>query len=163
MDILLVRHAIAVDRSQALEDADRPLTPRGGKRFRKSVRGLAQLDLRLDHVLHSPWLRAAQTAELMQPLVRGELEPTPHLADAPGPALLERIASFPAAARIALVGHEPWLGTLLSLLLTGSMVHADNLAFKKGGVAWVQGEPRPGAMVLRAALPPGLLRALASD
>ena len=161
MDILLVRHAIAVDRSEALDDAARPLTPRGSKRFRQAVRGLATLDLRLDHVLHSPWRRAAQTAALLQPVTAGKREPIPHLAAAPGAALIERIAGFPAPARLALVGHEPWLGSLLSLLLTGSTVHAKNLAFKKGGVAWVQGEARPGAMVLRAVLPPRLLRALA--
>lgn len=161
MELFLVRHAIAVDRSPDIPDAERPLTARGEQRFRRVVRGLARLDLRLHHLLHSPWTRAAHTAALMQPLVRAPLEPTPLLAEPPGQALLDRVARFPEAARIGLVGHEPWLGALLSLLLTATTDHTAHFALKKGGVAWIEGYPRPGAMTLRALLPPRMLRRLA--
>lgn len=162
MEVLLIRHAIAVDHDAAPSDAERPLTRRGIKRFRQAVRGLAHLGLTLDHVLHSPWLRAVQTAELLAPVLAGKpervLQPTPLLTETPGDALLALAEQFPADACIAYVGHEPWMGEQLSLLTTGTIAHADHLRFKKGGVAWLEGEPRPGGMVLRSMLPPGILR-----
>lgn len=162
MEVLLIRHAIAVDHDAAPSDAERPLTKRGIKRFRLAVRGLERLGLTLDHVLHSPWLRAVQTAELLAPVLVGRpehvLQPTQLLTQTPGEALLALAEPFPAHARVAFVGHEPWMGEQLSLLTTGTIAHADHLRFKKGGVAWLEGEPRPGGMVLRAMLPPGILR-----
>jgi phosphohistidine phosphatase len=162
MEVLLIRHAIAVDHDAAPSDAERPLTRRGVKRFRLAVRGLERLGLALDHVLHSPWLRAVQTAELLTPVLAGRpervLQPTPLLTQSPGEALLALAEPFPTDARIAFVGHEPWMGEQLSLLITGTIAHAENLRFKKGGVAWLDGEPRAGGMVLRSMLPPSVLR-----
>ena len=33
-------------------------------------------------------------------------------------------------------------------------------AFKRGGIAWLEGQPQPGRMVLQAFLPPKVLREL---
>lgn len=61
---------------------------------------------------------------------------------------------------VAIVGHEPHLGELISLLLTGS---EDGAAFelRKGGVARIDLEdPAPGRGVLRWLMPPKILRAI---
>ena len=52
------------------------------------------------------------------------------------------------------------MSELLAWLLTGSPVAGARFAFKKGGVAWLEGPLRPGGMVLRAYLPPKVLRVL---
>ncbi|WP_428262291.1 SixA phosphatase family protein [Haliangium sp.] len=165
MDLVLIRHAIAVEPEDAPSDAERPLSGRGQKRFRKAVRGLLRLDLRLDHVFHSPWQRAAETAAMLGPLLVGDaderLEVTELLTDSPGESLLALTDRFAPETRVGFVGHEPWMGELLSLLVAGTPAHAEALAFKKGGVAWLTGTPRPGHMRLLALLPPRLLRRLA--
>ena len=163
MDIFLVRHAIAAERGTVRDDRERPLTAQGARRFERCVAGLACLDVSLDHVFHSPWLRAVQTAELLAPLLRGRCEPSDLLADDPDARLLALVSGFRDGTRVAFVGHEPWMGELLSLCLLGTTAHADNLPFKKGGVAWLQGKPEPGKLLLRAMLPPRVLRRLASD
>lgn len=160
MDIVLVRHAIAVERSEHIEDAQRPLSERGVQRFTQAVRGLRRLGLRMDHVFHSPWLRAVQTAELLRPVVAGKLEPTSLLTDTPGEALLMLAANHSDGACIAFVGHEPWMGELLSLCLTGSTKYAGNVAFKKGGVAWLHGAPHSGRLVIKGMFTPRCLRLL---
>lgn len=163
-----MRHAIAVERSPALEDARRPLSQRGIGKFRKAVRGLGRLGVELDHVFHSPWLRAVETAEFLAPLTRGEREATDLLADDPGGELIDlanRLAHQAnrqdRATRVAFVGHEPWMAELCSLLLIGNTSLAEQVAFKKGGVAWLIGEARPAGMRLHAMLPPKVLRRLA--
>lgn len=72
---------------------------------------------------------------------------------APDAALLERVRGD----QVALVGHAPWLDELLSLLVLGSTEAGRGFALKKGGVAWLEGEMRPGGMQLCALLPPQVL------
>ncbi|HWN69470.1 MAG TPA: histidine phosphatase family protein [Haliangium sp.] len=162
MEVLLIRHAIAAPHDAAPSDADRALTREGSKRFRQVVRGMQRLGLGLDHVFHSPWLRAVQTAELLEPVLAAELgrvlQATPLLTATPGEALLALAQGLPADARVGFVGHEPWMAELLALLVTGATAHAERLTFKKGGVAWLTGEVQPGGMTLQAMLPPRVLR-----
>lgn len=160
MDLLLVRHAAAVARAprQAPEqDAARPLTAQGRRRFRRVRRALERLGLRADRLLHSPWVRAAQTAELLRPLVRGAPRPEPLLAAPPGRALLRRLRG----RRLVLVGHQPWLGELAAWLALGDRGQGRALRWRKGGVVLLTGEPAPGRMQLAALLPPRWLRRLA--
>jgi phosphohistidine phosphatase len=160
MDLFIVRHAIAEPREPGTSDEARALTARGARRFARAVRGLRRLGVRLDAIHHSPWRRALQTAEMLVPLLEatGETIVDPALASPPGPDLLSSLHG----ARVALVGHEPWLAELITLLLFDRRSRAadDQAPFvlKKGGVAWLEGDAQPGAMKLRALLPPGVLR-----
>ncbi|MCS7219392.1 MAG: histidine phosphatase family protein [Thermus sp.] len=164
MELLLVRHAIALPAEGEGEEADdaRPLSPKGVKRFRKVVRGLRALGVELDYLLTSPKRRALETAEMLSDLLQGESRVTPHLALPPSPALLEEI---PKEGRVALVGHEPYLSGLLAWLLLGDFLGesargdlGERFPLKKGGVAWLEGEVRPGGMCLRALFPPKVFR-----
>lgn len=151
MELFLIRHAIADD---GADDDARPLSAKGKKKFAEVVRGLAALEVRFDRVLHSHKLRALETADLLAPVTDGELEVTPLLAAAPSRALLHHLVGDTVAA----VGHEPWLSELLAWLVTGDGRHGKAIDFKKGGVAWLSGEPRPAGMALVALLPPRVAR-----
>lgn len=159
-----MRHALALPPEGEGEEADdrRPLAPKGVKRFRQVVRGLKVLGVRLDTLLTSPKRRALETAELLADLLEGESRVSPHLALPPSLALLEEV---PREGCVALVGHEPYLSELLAWLLFGDFLGesargsaGERFLLKKGGVAWLEGEPRPGGMVLRALLPPKVFR-----
>ena len=149
MDLFLIRHAIAEERRAGLLDADRELTDTGRARFEVMVKILERAGFRFDHVYHSPWLRAVQTAELLRPIADGPIISTDGLAQAPWAGLFASLEG----EKLACVGHEPWMSEALSLLTTGDP-NALSVRFKKGGVAWLRGVPRPGAMELRALLPP---------
>lgn len=156
MELFLVRHAIAEPRTFTVPDAQRPLTRRGRERFAQAVAGLQRLGVQLREVHHSPWLRAVETASLLAPVLKGDLLTAQALARPPDASLLDEIDKTPAA----LVGHEPWMSEWLALLVAGSNASGAMVAFKKGGVAWLEGQLRPGGMTLRAYLPPKVLRAL---
>ena len=157
MEILLIRHAVAVPADGELADEARPLTAKGKQRFARAVTGLRHLGVKLDRVYHSPWLRAVETAELLVPLLDGETVVSGRLAAPPGKGLLAELGGD----RIALVGHEPWMGELRAWLTLGQTKAAAGFDLRKGGVAWVEGEAvRPGAMKLVAFLPPRILRSL---
>ena len=162
MHLFVVRHAIAELRVADRDDPDRALTREGKRTFKKVVHGLRALGWRFDHVLTSPWTRAAATAELLRAkhTVSTELlcqspraELFAMIAEASGHVVKKRRAT-------GIVGHEPWLGELVALLAFGDSRHAEAIAFKKGGVIWLEGIAAPGAMTIRAILPPPVLVAI---
>jgi phosphohistidine phosphatase len=163
VDLFVIRHAIAAPREEYPDDDPaRPLTRKGKKRFAHVVRGLDALGVELCWVLHSPWLRAAETAALLAPIVRGKLDdalaPTDLLIAAPRAELWTMIAKHGADGAVAVVGHEPWLGELAATLAFGEPRFAENMPLRKGGVVWLDGTATPGAMCLRGFLPPAVLR-----
>jgi phosphohistidine phosphatase len=119
MKILLIRHAIAVPHgTPGFTDDERPLTPKGEKRFRKAARGLAAI-VRCPHaLLSSPLPRALQTAEIAA-AAWGDVEVTVAPAFAHGhiDEQLETLAGYPDDALVAAVGHEPHMSALLARLL----------------------------------------------
>lgn len=162
MKILLIRHAIAVPHgTPGFADDERPLTPKGEKRFRKAARGLAAI-VRCPHVLlSSPLPRALQTAEIAA-ATWGEVEVTVEPAFAHGNIgeQLDAFAAYPPDAMVAAVGHEPHMSALLARLLGGG--EQERLEFRKGGAAMVEvaGAPHDGGRLVWY-IRPRILRALA--
>ncbi len=143
MQIILIRHADAGDRDPATwpDDTARPMSAKGAKRHRRAVKRLRRAELVPTLLLASPWTRAWQTAELTASLL-GSPAPVacPALADTPDlTALAAAVGPQPPETIVALVGHEPWLGELAALLLTGD----------PGGVA--VDFPKSGILGLEAA------------
>lgn len=139
MRLYLIRHGISED-TPASPDAERALTPKGKARILQIARGLRNIGARPDLILTSPLRRAAETAELMTHGLAGvEVREMAQLA--PGAATPEELRAALAAhqelAEIALVGHQPGLGKLVSFLLTGSTGSCE-IQFKKGSVACLQ-------------------------
>jgi phosphohistidine phosphatase len=154
MDIWLLRHAAAEERSASGGDADRELTPAGARRAERVARGLAALEPDIDVVLTSPYRRARQTAEFAARALglEGALRETLALEPDRDPAeILEELAAEESRSAL-LVGHEPHLGVLLGLLVGGERLA---LPLKKAAVAWVEREGREGT--LKALLPPRVL------
>ncbi len=156
MQLFVIRHAAALPRTARMRDEERPLTPEGRRRWARAVRGLARLGITFDRLYHSPWLRAVQTADALVDLVDGETVVTSELARRPTAAILEELRG----ARVALVGHQPWLGELVGTLVFGDARAGARLELKKGSVVWLEGRPRAGGMILRALFCPRALRRL---
>src|SRR4051794_35992888 len=66
MQLWLVRHAVAAERDEFDgPDGDRPLTPKGRRRFRNFCDWLAGETAMPQAILSSPLVRAAQTAAIL--------------------------------------------------------------------------------------------------
>ena len=128
MQLFVIRHATAVPHGSRTPDAARPLTSRGRRRWKRAVCGLERLGIAFDRLYHSPWLRAVETADALADLVHGETVVTRELACRPTPALLEHLEGH----RIALVGHQPWLGELVGLLVFGDARDGARLTLRRG-------------------------------
>lgn len=159
MELYLIRHAEAEERAPSGRDEARALTPRGRREFARAARGLERLGVEFDQLLHSPLLRAMETADLLSKLVAGETRVASELARDPSTELFARCTGL----RVGLVGHEPWMSELAAWLVVGERAYASSFAFKKGAVAKLEGELAPGAMRLAAFWPPSALAELGRD
>ncbi|MEA2626009.1 MAG: phosphohistidine phosphatase [Candidatus Binatota bacterium] len=140
MRLYVVRHAIAEERATGGGgDAARALTEEGRKKMERATAGLAAIGVRAATVLTSPIRRARETAEI---LARGlgapSVEDMTELSTGGAPpqvlgALRRRAPTSP----VAIVGHQPTLGALVSLVLTGSS-SALRLDLKKGAVVCLE-------------------------
>jgi phosphohistidine phosphatase len=145
MNLYIIRHAIAVEAGAPgyEDDSQRPLTGKGRKKMEQVAQGLKKLDAEIDVMLTSPYVRAADTAKIVRKvfgLSKDQMVATEYLmptgyADQLINLINEKYASV---ANLALVGHEPYLGNLISVLVAGDPDVAFDL--KKGGVCLLTAE-----------------------
>ena len=136
MNFFILRHGIAVEPgTQGYKDSERPLTDEGKCKLRKICKAMKQLDLSFDLILSSPYKRARQTAEIVAEHFNEEVEFTDSLT--PQGSMQELIAEInqikPLPENVMVVGHEPYLSELLSLLVSGETRFGVTL--KKAGLA----------------------------
>jgi phosphohistidine phosphatase len=121
MDLLVIRHAQALDRDEPIDDAHRPLTARGRRDAEAVGRALREAGVKLDALVTSPLVRAVETAELVAVGLgfEGALEVAAELGTGRHPQAVVEEVLMPRGdlATVALVGHEPQLGVLMGSLL----------------------------------------------
>ncbi len=152
MDLILWRHAEAEAERPGRSDLDRELTPEGERQARRMA---AWLNPRLAHstrILVSPARRTQRTAEALGRDVRTLA------ALAPGAdprTVLEAVGWPDAPEPVLVVGHQPTLGQVAALLLSGQPQY---WSVKKGAVWWLRHRRREDAQVLLHAVqgPDGL-------
>jgi phosphohistidine phosphatase len=167
MELMIIRHAIAFgrDRHRWRDDAARPLSPAGVRLARKAAGGLKEFTKAPDRLLCSPLVRARQTAQILTDVAGWpQSETAAELAPGqPVPAVLSLLGKD-RKMRIAIVGHQPDLGTLLAACLLGDGA-ALAIEMKKNAVACVsfEGAPRAGGAALKWLATPRMLRGLRHD
>lgn len=162
MFLYLVRHGIAVDPTdpKSPPDPERPLTAKGVQKTRAAALGLRALGAKPDILITSPYVRAAQTAEIFAEALAfppekirasEELIPTGN----PGEALKE-ISRF-RAKEVMCFGHAPHMDQMIAQLAGGRGVFT---SLKKAGVACFEQTASQGRWELRWILTPKMLRQL---
>jgi phosphohistidine phosphatase len=134
MELYILRHGIAGERGDPHypNDDDRPLTDEGQKKTLKIARRMKELGLTFDVILSSPLARARQTAEITASVLgcKNKLKFSDHLA--PNGSKKALIQGIGRRKRLLLVGHEPYLSELISMLLAGET--GLHIELKKGGL-----------------------------
>ena len=138
MNLYLIRHAIAEEESLSGEDSQRVLTDKGAKKMRNVAKGLKTLGVEFDYIVSSPYLRAQQTAEILGDVfkIKKRVVVSENIAPMGDPnQLLAEINEKYSFNSLAVVGHEPYLSNLVSLLTAGGS--PVEMTFKKGGVCYL--------------------------
>jgi len=141
MQLYIVRHGIAIDREdpKCPADPERYLTEEGLEKSKQVAAGVAAIGATADLMLTSPYVRAAQTAEIFAVALeynKQRIRSTDLLLPGAEPSLLLReLAKERQASSVFLFGHAPQLDDVIATAL-GSKRHLT--ALKKAGVALVE-------------------------
>jgi len=141
MQLYIVRHGIAVDREdpKCPPDPERYLTEEGVEKTKQVAAGVAAMGVTADLIFTSPYVRAAQTAEIFAAALeyaKPKIRRTDLLLPGAEPSLLFRdLAKERQASSVFLFGHAPQLDDIIATAL-GSKRHLT--ALKKAGVALVE-------------------------
>lgn len=136
MNLFILRHGIAVDHGAAgyENDDERPLTSKGERKVRMIADAMKALEISFDLILSSPLARAGETAEIVAKTLKAKkrLQLTDRLSpQESAEPLIEYLQEQGAVEEVLLVGHEPFLSQLISLLISGSP--DSSVLLKKGG------------------------------
>jgi phosphohistidine phosphatase len=147
MDLFLIRHAKAKDGALYGDDHERPLTADGRRAAQDVGESLLRHAVKLDAIWSSPLVRAVETAELIAVAIGygGALEISRLLSpEAHSSEIIDGLLERQDGERVALVGHEPSMGNLLSALVgkpglslsKGAVVRLEYRAGKRARVIW---------------------------
>lgn len=120
-------------------DAERPLTTEGRREMADVAKFISSLHIEFAVVATSPLKRAVGTAEIVARKLRSlnrleewdELRPTGDSSE-----LLRKLSRLGSTKQVLLVGHEPYLSTMIAEIVAGKT--GVNLVLKKGGLAKVR-------------------------
>lgn len=161
MNLILWRHAEAVNLGIPVtpgskRDLERALTDKGFEQAQATAHWLKKNVKRKMRVICSPALRALQTAKAYtdKPEIIDDLNP---LADA---SHVLGAINWPQGNDVLVIGHQPWIGRVASLLLAGQ---EQDWSVKKSAIWWLshrvrqQESQEKAQTVLRLVLPPDLI------
>lgn len=140
MNLFVLRHGEAGARVDAPEgDAERNLTPEGRREMADVAKFVESLGVKFDVLATSPLKRSIETAEIVARKLRSlnkleewdELRPTGDTA-----GLYKRLSRLRSTQQVLVVGHEPYLSTMIGEIVAGRA--SVNLILKKGGLAKVR-------------------------
>jgi len=163
MILYIVRHGIAVDRAdpKSPPEGERPLTAKGVQKTRSAALGLRALKVKPDVLITSPFVRAAQSAEIFAEALGFTLEKirvSEALKPAADPADIVKELSQLKAKGVMCVGHAPHVDRLIEHLVGARGALTE---LKKAGVACLEHSGGHGRWHLRWLVTPKILRELA--
>ncbi|MGB0909291.1 MAG: SixA phosphatase family protein [Nitrospirales bacterium] len=145
MKCILLRHGIAVSQEEwEGQERERPLTRDGINKTRKAIEGLSHIEIQPTHLLSSPLRRALDTAQIMEEVFGlGEIiQVCQELISAQPPIdLFPVLSQLPEESCVICVGHEPHLGQLAAMMISGR--YLPGLSLKKAGACAIQFEGKP--------------------
>jgi phosphohistidine phosphatase len=138
LNLYLIRHGIAIERNENIDDFERSLTPEGSKKTRDIAQKLHKLGLKFDLLQTSPLLRAKQTAEIFANTFSSPIEISELLApEGSFKNWIRWLLTWQEQGHnsLGIVGHEPDLSAWAELLIFGEARGA--LILKKAGIAGI--------------------------
>lgn len=137
MELLVIRHGKAENAGTVPGgDTARPLTEHGRHQFRKVAKWIGKHQSGPDLILHSPLVRATQTAQILQDVVELSDELCCQQNWLGFGLNLEALISFVRSSdyeRIAIVAHMPDVARC-----TADLIGGGSITFKPGNVACIQ-------------------------
>jgi phosphohistidine phosphatase len=158
MELFILRHGQAGQRSSQASDRKRPLTSAGKVEISEIAKALKIMGLKFDLVVTSPLKRAYDTAMIVSDIfnignrvqVWNELAPEGQRMQ-----VYQKISQLREEYSVLIVGHQPLLGEIVNDMIHNRKLTPCNLLLKKGGLVRIR-------LLSKSNVPRGELRWLLS-
>ncbi|HEX2304876.1 MAG TPA: phosphohistidine phosphatase SixA [Nitrososphaeraceae archaeon] len=158
MELFILRHGDAGQRSSQASDQRRPLTSTGKVEILEIAKALKIIGLKFDLVITSPLKRAYDTAKIVSNIfnigdrlqVWNELAPEGQRTD-----VYRKLSQLREEYAVLIVGHQPLLGEIVNDMIHKGKSSPCNLLLKKGGLVRLR-------LLSKSNIPKGELRWLLS-
>jgi len=149
--LTIARHGKAHQYSESGTDRDRELKPRGFRQAEFLGQALATLETPPDRLVCSPFVRAHQTATLLNAALDLDLLLDDRLrCGQPASSVVQCLESHPDASSLVLVGHNPTFDDVIGLLLHGPGAMGPGLRTGEAFVLNIHPEQPIGTATLHA-------------
>jgi phosphohistidine phosphatase len=138
VELYILRHGEAGKRiPNGSKDSERPLTVTGLEEIEEVASAIARLGVGFDFVATSPLKRARQTSDAVIKILKvkkGSVEEWDELKpEGRRTELYRKLSQFRPESSVLVVGHEPYLSTMISEIAFGN--GAGGIVLKKAGLA----------------------------
>jgi len=134
MQLYLLRHGIAEDKTAKGKDADRELTGKGKAELKQVLKAAARAGVKPSLILTSPLVRARQTAELAKEQLGTKealLETKTLVPDGRPHLVWAELSDHRKEESLMLVSHNPLIEQLVTFLLNTPTLHFE---FEKAAI-----------------------------
>jgi phosphohistidine phosphatase len=158
MELIILRHGDAGQRSSQASDRIRPLTSAGKVEILEIAKALKIIGLKFDLVVTSPLKRAYDTAMIVSDIFKigNRVQQWDELApEGKKTEIYRKISQLREEYSVLIVGHQPLLGEMVNDMIHNTKSVPCNLLLKKGGVVRIR-------LLRKSNVPRGELRWLLS-
>jgi len=154
VELYILRHGEAGQRSSQASDRVRPLTSAGKAEILEIAKALKIIGLKFDLVVTSPLKRAYETAMIVSEIFKigdkvqtwNELAPEGKRIE-----VYNKISQLKEDSAVLIVGHQPLLGEIVNDIIHKGKSNPCNLLLKKGGLVRIR-------LLSKSNIPKGELR-----
>ena len=142
MDLFILRHGYAGNRlPDPLKDIKRELTVSGKKEVVEIAKSLKKLGVKFNVIFSSPFTRAFQTAQIIaeEYKLTEQIEQSEELKpDGSKGSLYNKLSKLSIDSVILIVGHEPYLSSMINDIISNNENHNNNIILKKAGLSRIK-------------------------
>ena len=142
MDLFILRHGYAGNRlSDPMKDIKRELTISGKKEVVEIAKSLKKLGVKFNVIFSSPFTRAFQTAQIIaeEYKLTEQIEQSEELKpDGSKGSLYNKLSKLSIDSVILIVGHEPYLSSMINDIISNNENHNNNIILKKAGLSRIK-------------------------
>ena len=142
MDLFILRHGYAGNRlPDPMKETKRELTVSGKKEVVEIAKSLKKLGVKFNVIFSSPFTRAFQTAQIIaeEYKLTEQIEQSEELKpDGSKGSLYNKLSKLSIDSVILIVGHEPYLSSMINDIISNNENHNNNIILKKAGLSRIK-------------------------
>ena len=141
MELFILRHGETSKSLSRSGGLDRPLTYTGTTEIKNIANSIKKLRIKIDLIVTSPISSCKQTGEIINDMFKeripiifcNDLKPEGEILD-----FYNKISKYKDRSSILIVGHEPYLSSMINDIISNNENHNNNIILKKAGLSRIK-------------------------